>query len=171
MLKRNLTMLIAVGLLGANVSFAAAGTGTFPPSTEDTLYRMLPAQEQYFKQREAANPNPTGTTGSPFPMSTEDQLYELLPAQARYLDQRAAILAQELAGQGTVVNITASTKYINAEHDGILVIKNDKGQSFTWKADTLGEAVIPLKAIAPQDFAAGQTRVFVRHPLAHTSGS
>lgn len=171
MLKRNLTMLIAVGLLGANINFAAAGESPFPPSTEDSLYRLLPAQEQYFQQREAANPNPTGATGNPFPVSTEEILYKLLPAQARYLEQRAAIVAQELAGQRTVVNVTASTKYINAEHDGILDIKNDKGQSFTWKADTLGEIDIPLQAIAPKDFAAGQTRVYVHHPLAHTSGS
>ena len=170
MLKRNLTMLIAVGLLGANVNFAAAGESPFPPSTEDILYRLLPAQEQYFDQREAANPNPTGATGSPFPMSTEDQLYEPLPALAQYLEQQAIKVAQESANQKTV-NITASTKYINAEHLGVLVIKNDKGQSFTWKADSLGEADIPLKAIAPKDFDAGQTRVVVRHPLEHTSGS
>ncbi len=132
MLKRNIAILIAGGLLSAQVGLAIADQGTFPKGADD----------QYWKP---------------------------LPAQAQYLEQRAAKLAQELAGQRTV-NITASTKYINAEHDGVLVVKNDKGQSFTWRADTLGEADIPLKAIAPTDFAAGQTRVFVRHPAAHIPG-
>jgi len=101
-----------------------------------------------------------------------DSNVEILPAQLKYLEDRAARVRAETRGDvyKTVVNISASTKYVNAERDGVLVIKNDKGQSFTWKADTFGEADIPLKAIAPTDFAAGQTRVFVRHPAAHISG-
>jgi len=96
----------------------------------------------------------------------------ILPAQLKYLEDRAARVRAETRGDvyKTVVNITASTKYVNSERGEVLVIKNDKGQSFTWKADTFGEADIPLKAIAPTDFAAGQTRVFVRHPAAHISG-
>ena len=96
----------------------------------------------------------------------------ILPAQARYLEERVASIQAETRGDiyKTVVNITASTKYVNSERGEVLVIKNDKGQSFTWRADTFGEADIPLKAIAPTDFAAGQTRVFVRHPAAHISG-
>ena len=94
---------------------------------------------------------------------------QMLPAQAQYLEQRAAKVAQELVGQRTV-NITASTKYINAEHDGVLVIKNDKGQSFTWRADTLSEVVVPLKTIAPAGFEAGDTAIYVRHPAAHIPG-
>ena len=96
----------------------------------------------------------------------------ILPAQARYLEERVASIQAETRGDiyKTVVNITASTKYVNAERDGVLVIKNDKGQSFTWKADTFVEADIPLKAIAPVGFAAGETRVHVHHPMDHISG-
>jgi len=96
----------------------------------------------------------------------------ILPAQLKYLEERAARVRAEAQGDmyKKVVNINAATKYVNAERGGVLVIKNDKGQSFTWRADTFGEAVIPLKAIAPAGFAAGETRVYVHHPLEHMSG-
>ena len=96
----------------------------------------------------------------------------ILPAQLKYLEERAARVRAEAQGDmyKKVVNINAATKYVNAEHLGVLVIKNDKGQSFTWKADTYVEADIPLKAIAPAGFAAGETRVHVHHPLDHISG-
>ena len=96
----------------------------------------------------------------------------ILPAQARYLEERVASIQAETRGDiyKTVVNITASTKYVNSERGEVLVIKNDKGQSFTWKADTFVEADIPLKAIAPTEFVAGETRVHVHHPLDHISG-
>ena len=67
-----------------------------------------------------------------------------------------------------MVKTTAATKYVNVEHEALVRIENDKGQSFVWKADTLGEADLSLQAIAPRDFAAGQTRVFVHHPYEHT---
>jgi len=126
MLKRNIAILIAGGLLGAQANLAGAG--------DSNVY--------------------------------------ILPAQLKYLEERAASVRAETQGDlyKKVVNITASTKYVNAEHLGVLVIKNDKGQSFTWKADTFVEADIPLKAIAPTDFAAGETRVHVHHPLDHISG-
>ena len=133
MLKRNLTMLIGVGLLGANVNFDAAAQGTFPA---------------------AAGPSRASS----------------LPAVVKYLDQQAAKIQAASTGARTV-KATAATKYLNVAHEEIVIIENDKGQSFVWKADTLGEADLSLQAIAPKDFAAGQTRVFVRHPLAHTSGS
>jgi len=132
MLKRNLTMLIAVGLLGANVNLAAAESA-FPSSNDDSVYDWLPAQEQYFKQGKAVNPN-----------------------------------LQVASGDERTVKTTAATKYLNIEHEALVRIRNDKGQSFVWKADTLGEADLSLQAIAPKDFAAGQTRVFVRHPYEHT---
>ena len=126
MLKRNIAILIAGGLLGAQANLAGAG--------DSNVY--------------------------------------ILPAQLKYLEERAASVRAETQGDmyKTVVNITPSTKYVNAEHLGVLVIKNDKGQSFTWKADTFVEADIPLKAIAPAGFAAGETRVHVHHPMDHISG-
>ena len=77
--------------------------------------------------------------------------------------------SQATAAERTV-KIDASTKYVNAEHFGTLKIENDKGQSFVWQFDTLGEVGFPLSVIAPKGFAAGETRVYVRHPLAHISG-
>ena len=126
MLKRNIAILIAAGLLGAQANLAGAG----------------------------------------------DSNVQILPAQLKYLEERAASVRAETQADmyQNVVNITAATKYVNAEHLGVLVIKNDKGQSFTWKADTFVEADIPLKAIAPADFAAGETRVHVHHPMDHISG-
>ena len=168
MLKRNLTMLIGVGLLGANVNFAAA-QGASPPSTEDILYRMLPAQEQYFMQRQAANPNLSGASGDVFPRSPVPTTGRQ-PALLQYLDQQAARV-QAASVDARTVKTTTSTKYLNIAHEEIVKIENDKGQSFGWKADTLGEADLPLKAVAPKDFETGQTRIFVRHPLAHTSGT
>ena len=76
--------------------------------------------------------------------------------------------SQEAGAQRTV-KITATTQYVNAKHFETLKIVNDKGQSFVWKFDTLGEVGFPLSVIAPKNFAAGETRVYVRHPLEHTS--
>lgn len=167
MLKRHLTTLIGIGLLGAGVNLAAAQSA-FPPSTEDVLYRMLPAQEQYFMQRQAANPNLYGATipariSSGVPGGP-------LPATLKFLGERAAKVQAESANARTV-KATGAANYLNVAHEETVIIQNDRGQSFVWKADTLGEADLALQAIAPKDFAAGQTRVFVRHPAAHTSGS
>ena len=74
--------------------------------------------------------------------------------------------SQAISAERTV-RIDASTKYLNAEHFGTLKIENDKGQSFVWKFDTLGEVGFPLEVIAPKGFAAGATRVYIRHPSAH----
>ena len=74
--------------------------------------------------------------------------------------------SQATAAESTV-KITASTEYVNAKHFGTLKIENDKGQSFTWKFDTLGEVGFPISVIAPKGFAAGETRVYIRHPTAH----
>jgi hypothetical protein len=68
------------------------------------------------------------------------------------------------------VKITASTNYVDVEHMGTVKFENAKGQSFVWKFDTWGELGFPLSAIAPKDFAAGPTRVYVRHPPAHKFG-
>lgn len=62
------------------------------------------------------------------------------------------------------VRINNSTKYINVERYETLKIENDTGQSFVWRFDTLGEKNFPLKVIAPSNFLAGVTRVFVRTP-------
>ena len=74
--------------------------------------------------------------------------------------------SQATAAERTV-RIDASTQYVNAEHFGTLKIENDKGQSFVWRFDSLGEYGFPLSVIAPKGFAAGATRVYIRHPTTH----
>ena len=61
--------------------------------------------------------------------------------------------SQATAAERTV-RINAETKYVNAEHFGTLKIENDKGQSFVWRFDSLGEYGFPLSVIAPRGFAA-----------------
>ncbi len=91
MLKRKIVILIAGGLLGAQVTLAAAAQGAFPPSADTQYFEQLPAQEKYFAQRAAANPNPTGASGTVFPPSADDTAYwNTLPALTKYLEQRAA---------------------------------------------------------------------------------
>ena len=68
------------------------------------------------------------------------------------------------------VKITAATQYITVEHFQTVKFENDKGQSFVWRFDSFGEYGFPLSVIAPKDFAAGETRVYIRHPAAHVPG-
>lgn len=78
--------------------------------------------------------------------------------------------ASQAAGAQRTVRIDASTKYVDVEHFSTVKIENSKGQSFIWRFDTLGEVGFPLQVIAPKDFAAGETRIYVRHPLQHQKG-
>ena len=77
--------------------------------------------------------------------------------------------SQATAAQKTV-KISASTQYVTVEHFNTVKFENDKGQSFVWRFDSLGEYGFPLSVIAPKDFAAGETRVYIRHPAAHIPG-
>ncbi len=123
MLKRNIAILIAGGLLGAQANLAGAG----------------------------------------------DSNVSIFPAQLKYLEARAASIRAETQGAvDETVKINASTQYVNAKHLQTLKIENNKGQSFTWNADTLGD--IPLSVIAPRGFAAGETRVHIHHPTEHLGG-
>ncbi len=69
------------------------------------------------------------------------------------------------AASGTsarVVKIGADTMLIKARHLETLTIRNEKGQSFAWRFDTLHAPTgFPLKTIAPVDFDAGDTWVYV----------
>ena len=61
-----------------------------------------------------------------------------------------------------VVKIDAATSVIKARHLETLTIRNGKGQSFAWRFDTLHAPTgFPLKSIAPADFEAGDTWVYV----------
>ncbi|TAK87525.1 MAG: hypothetical protein EPO20_04290 [Betaproteobacteria bacterium] len=66
-----------------------------------------------------------------------------------------------------VVKIGADTMLVKARHLETLTIRNEKGQSFAWRFDTLHSPTgFPLKSIAPADFEAGDTWVYVG-PEAH----
>ena len=167
MLKRNIAILIAGGLLSAQVTLAAAEQGAFPSNDTEVIWQLLPAQVEYFKQREASNPNLTGASRPVFPTSVGVGGPAVFPGLAKYLAER------ESAVRGDVyqtIKVEASTKYVTVDHLGTVKIVNDKGQSFVWTSDTLGEAVIPLKTIAPAGFAAGDTTIYVRHPASHIPG-
>lgn len=90
---------------------------------------------------------------------------ELLPAVIKYLEQRGAIIRSEARAAPAAVKVTGSAGYINVAHLETVKIENAKGQSFVWTADSVGD--FPLQAIAPKDFQAGLSRVFVSHPYGH----
>ena len=66
------------------------------------------------------------------------------------------------ATAGRVVKIDAATTLIKAGHLETLTIQDWKGHSFAWRFDTLHAPTgFPLKSIAPPDFEAGDTWVYV----------
>lgn len=74
--------------------------------------------------------------------------------------------SQAAAAQKTI-KLTPAMKYVSVEHFETVKFENNKGQSFVWRFDSLGEYGFPLSVISPKDFAAGETRVYIRHPAAH----
>ena len=69
------------------------------------------------------------------------------------------------SGGGPTVQVDASTSFIRVEHLASLTIRNARGQSFSWKFDTFHVPTgFPLKRIAPADFDAGDTWVYVHRP-------
>ena len=79
MLKRNIAVLIAGVLLGAQVNLAAADQGALPKNDIEIYSAMLPAQAKYFAEREAGLQ--TAVRGDSFPGSADDQIWAMLPAQ------------------------------------------------------------------------------------------
>ncbi len=88
MLKRNIALLIAAGLLSAQAGVASAEFAG--------AYQLLPAQAKYFAEREAANPNPTGASGNVVPPFTGGFWAPQLPAVERYLAQREATIGKDV---------------------------------------------------------------------------
>ena len=171
MLKRNIAILIAGGLLSAQAGLAAADQAYFPSNDTEVIWKPLPAQVEYFKQREASSPNPTGATRPVFATSLGVAGGAALPGLTKYLVQREAAIQKEARGDVyKTIKIDAATKNVTVEHLGTVKIVNDKGQSFVWTCDALGEHVVPLKAIAPAGFEAGNVMIYVRHPAEHILG-
>jgi hypothetical protein len=167
MLKRNIALFIAGGLLSAQVGLTAADQGNFPSNDTGVIWKPLPAQVEYFKQREASNPNLTGASRPVFATSTGVGGPAAFPGLAKYLADREAAVRGDVY---KTIKVEASTKNVTVEHLGTVKFANDKGQSFVWTCDSLGEHVVPLKAIAPAGFAAGDIMIYVRHPASHIQG-
>ncbi len=163
MSKRDIAVLIAAGLLGGQVSLAAAEQDTFPLSDNETFSAPTPALVQYLNQRPAV----TAARGSDsvFPFSAGSIKGVSSPDRDRYLAEQAKTISTAPA----TIRISAATRDINVEHLQKVRIENDKGQSFVWQADTLalGEDHFPLQSVAPNGFDAGQTMVFLTHPHEH----
>lgn len=167
MTKHAIAVLIAGGLLAAQFTLANADQGPFPSSVNETYTEPLPATIQYLQQRGATDPNPKGAAQPVFPVTaaTGGGGAPSTPSLNQYLAGRA-----KTTGPGySTVKITASTPSINVEHLQRVEIQNDKGQSFVWRADELASGAdnFPLKAVAPNDFAAGSTWVYLSHPHEH----
>ncbi len=166
MSKRDIAVLIAAGLLGGQVSLAAAEQNTFPLSDNETFSAPTPALIRYLEQRAANNPNPAGAAAPVFPVTAASGGGGVLtPERTKYFAERAKTISTAPA----TIRISASTRDINVEHLQRVRIENDKGQSFVWQADTLalGEDHFPLQSVAPNGFDAGQTMVFLTHPHEH----
>jgi hypothetical protein len=75
MLKRNIAILIAGALLSAQAGFAVADQGVFPEGADQYQYwKPWGAQEKYFAERAARDPNPTGGPSPVFPATTSTRL-------------------------------------------------------------------------------------------------
>ena len=80
MLKRNIAILIAGGLLSAQAGLAVA---------ENASWKLSPAEVKYFEEQAVRNPNPTGAKGPVFPR-VSGNYYDTLPAFDKYFAERAA---------------------------------------------------------------------------------
>lgn len=59
-----------------------------------------------------------------------------------------------------VIKLNAGSKYLNVERgETVTIVKGEK--AFTWKFDTFPTPSFALAKIAPNDFGAGQIRVYV----------
>jgi hypothetical protein len=90
MLKRNIAVLIAGALLSAQAGLAVAQSGPFPESAEQYQYwKPWGAQEKYFAERAARDPNPTGGPSPVFPPN-RGAGFVSSPELEKYFAERAA---------------------------------------------------------------------------------
>jgi hypothetical protein len=90
MLKRNIAILIAGGLLSAQAGLAVAAQGSFPDGAADSQYwKPWGAQEKYFAERAARDPNPTGAPRPAYATGTSITGVRL-PSVNQYFAERAA---------------------------------------------------------------------------------
>lgn len=137
MLKHNIAILIAGGLLSAQVNLAAADQGTFTSNDTEVIWKPLPAQLKYFDERKASIQR-TATYGrDAIPPSADDLYSKMLPAQARYFEQRTALvlatpaIAQRQEAQRTVELKDGSNLYIYK--DGKMAMEGQSGRPMSMK--------------------------------------
>jgi hypothetical protein len=180
-MARKLSIAITAGMLVSGAAVAAQSASPFPMSVNETG----PNYVQDYSPRTAttvpALPAARITGSSTFPMSVSETgpNHAVLPpaaaalatgpSHAEMLRQSALGTASASAKADRTVRVGASASYVDVDHFELVRIVNDQDQSFVWKFDTLGETRIPLTAIAPAGFDAGNTVVYVRHPYTHLS--
>ena len=97
MLKRNIAILIAVGLLSAQAGLVVA-QGAFPMGADGgDSWKPLPAVVKYLGA--TSNSNPTGAKGPVFSSVSGDQ-YVGSPALNQYFAERAAKIGAERTARG-----------------------------------------------------------------------
>lgn len=77
-------------------------------------------------------------------------------------------LSQPVAAQ-RVLQVGGVQRYLNVDHNETIKLEDGKGQSFTWRFDTLGERNFPLQVIAPRGFEAGRVVVYVSNPYTYNA--
>ncbi len=171
MLKRKIAVIIAGGLFGAQIGLAAAQVTAVPENDELIGQRPLPAQEKYFAERAAAVQAEGAALQNAVPVGSSYLWGQPLPSQEKYFAERERAIAQEASRYAyPTVRIHPQTANVTVEHLGAVRFVDDNGHAFVWRADTLGETALPLKAVAPADFGAGNTEIYVRHPSSHIPG-
>ena len=121
MLKRKIGVLIAIGLLGGQAGLAASQSA-FPPSGDEQWMTLLPATAQYLDQRAAANPNPTGASGSTFPRSGGSGAVFNTPSRTKYFEEREARIRAEstIAGGASVTHLREAHMDGDSQYGNIL---------------------------------------------------
>lgn len=172
---RKLSLAVAAALLVSGTALAQSQS-PFPMSVNEAgPYEP----EIYYAPTGNAASAPAVAESSAFPMSVSESglnypdVYEAV-AQDAAQPSHAALLAKSKYGTpadaaSKTVQLGASTRYLNVNHFEQVRLVDQKGQSFVWKFDTLGETRFPLTAIAPSGFDAARTVVYVTHPAWHVS--
>jgi hypothetical protein len=174
---RKLTFAVAAALLASGVA-AAQSQSPFPMSVNEAgPYEP----ETYYAPSGSPAAAPAIGESSTFPMSVSESglnypdVYATT-APAAVQPSHASLLAASKFGSRAetsaamkTVRVEPSTRYINVSHFDQVRLVDQKGQSFTWKFDTLDEMKFPLTAIAPSGFDAARAVVYVRHPQSHVA--
>ncbi len=158
-MSRKSSILIAAGALLSGIAVAQASP--FPMSVNETASFQ---PEPYAAPATDPAQVVSIRTVAAFPVSVSEVGQNSADALASAAP--AAVTAQAETAQRTIV-VRPTDQYLNVAHLERVRIVDDKGRSFLWTFDTLGEDHFPLKSIAPAGFDAGPTVIYVTHPESH----